>query len=116
MRSVIPIESSISFLNCKSYELGNHHRATLQSRVNSRSSFAFELVHSNIWSPSRMPSIKSFRYFLFFADDFSRMTWLYLLKKRSEVSSVIESFFNEIKKISFLLLFVCFILTMPWSM
>jgi len=25
------------------------------------------------------------------------MTWLYLLKKRSEVSSVIESFFNEIK-------------------
>ena len=25
------------------------------------------------------------------------MTWLYLLKERSEVSSVIELFFNEIK-------------------
>ena len=44
-----------------------------------------------------MPSIKGFRYFLLFIDDFSRMTWLYLLKERSEVSSVIESFFNEIK-------------------
>ena len=44
-----------------------------------------------------MPSIKGFRYFLFFVDDFSRITWLYILKKRSEVSSVIEFFFNEIK-------------------
>ena len=44
-----------------------------------------------------MPSIKSFRYFLLFVDDFSRMTWLYLLKERSEVFSVIELFFNEIK-------------------
>jgi len=26
------------------------------------------------------------------------MTWLYLLKERSEVSCVIESFVNEIKK------------------
>jgi len=35
--------------------------------------------------------------FLLFVDDFSRMTWLFLLKERSEVSSIIESFFNEIK-------------------
>jgi len=37
-----------------------------------------------------------FRYFLLFIDDFSHMTWLYLLKERSEVSGVIEIFFNEI--------------------
>jgi len=44
-----------------------------------------------------VPSIKSFRYFLLFVDDFSHMTCLCLLKERSEVSKVIESFFNEIK-------------------
>jgi len=44
-----------------------------------------------------MPFIKGFIYFLLFVDDFSHMMWLYLLKERSEVSSVIESFFNEIK-------------------
>ena len=44
-----------------------------------------------------MSSIKGFRYFLLFVDDFSRMTWLYLLKERSKVFSVIVSFFNEIK-------------------
>ena len=34
---------------------------------------------------------------MFFVDDFSRMTWLSLLKERLEVSNVIELFFNEIK-------------------
>ena len=42
-------------------------------------------------------SNKGFRYFLLFVDNFSHMTWLYLLKERSEVSSVIEFFFNKIK-------------------
>ena len=58
---------------------------------------AFELVYSDVWGLSPMPSIKDFRYFLLFVDDFSHMTWFYLLKERLEVSSVIESFFNEIK-------------------
>ena len=80
-----------------SCEVGKHYRAPFPSRVNSRSSSAFELVQYDVWGPSCMPSIKGFRYFLLFVDDFSRMTWLYLLKERSEVSSVIESFFNEIK-------------------
>ena len=70
MRSVILVESSISSLGCESCELGKHHRATFQSRVNSRSSSTFELVHSNVWGPSRVPSIKGFRYFLLFVDDF----------------------------------------------
>ena len=48
LRSVIHIESSISFLGCDSCELGTHHRATFQSRVNNRSSSAFELVHSDV--------------------------------------------------------------------
>ena len=42
-------------------------------------------------------SIKGFRYFLLLVDDFSHMTWLYLLQERSKVSNVIEFFFSEIK-------------------
>jgi len=95
---VVPIDSSVSTLGCESCELGKHHCATYQSRVNNRSSSAFELVHSDVWGPSHVPSVKGFRYFLIFIDDFSCMTWLYLLKKVSEVYVVIELFFNEIKK------------------
>jgi len=71
--SIISVESSISSLGCESCELGKHHCATFSSRVNSRSSSPFESVHSYIWGPSRMPSIKGFKYFLLFVDDFSRM-------------------------------------------
>jgi len=71
----------MSSLGCESYELSKHHRATFQSRVNSRNSSTFELVHSDVWGSSRMPSMKGFRYFLLFVDDFSRMTWLCLLKE-----------------------------------
>jgi len=77
--SVVLIESYVSSLGCESCELGKYHRVTFKSRVISRN-FAFELVNSNVWGPSHVPSIKGFRYFLLFVDDFSHMTWLYLLK------------------------------------
>jgi len=61
--------------------MGKHHRVSFLSRVNNYNSSAFELVHSDVWGPNRVPSSKSFRYFLIFVDDFARMTWLYLLKE-----------------------------------
>jgi len=81
-------------------------------RVGTITASAFKLIHSDVWDPCRVLLVKRVRYFLLFIDDFSCMTWLYLLKKRSEVFSVIELFFNEIK-ISFIHLFVFFVLIMP---
>jgi len=51
LRSVIHVESSISSLGCESCELGKHHRATFQSRVNNRNSSVFELIYSDVWGP-----------------------------------------------------------------
>ena len=53
---------------------------------------AFEFVHSDVWGPYCLPSVKDFRYFIVFVNDSSRMTWLYLLKERSKVFGVIELF------------------------
>ena len=47
LRSIIHVASSISSLECESYELGKHHRATYPSRVTTLSRSPFELVHSN---------------------------------------------------------------------
>ena len=47
LQSVIPIESSVSSLGCKSCKLGKHHHTTFQSRVNNRRNSAFEFVHSD---------------------------------------------------------------------
>ncbi|KAK4402403.1 Retrovirus-related Pol polyprotein from transposon RE1 [Sesamum angolense] len=95
LQKVLPIKSSR--LACESCELEKHHRASFPPRVDKRSSSPFTLVHSDIWGPCRFESINSFRYFITFVDDYSRMTWVYLLKDRSQVPTIITSFYNEIK-------------------
>jgi len=57
----------------------------------------FALVHSDIWGPSRVKSTLGFQYFVTFIDDYSRCTWLYLMKNRFELFSIFQSFFHEIK-------------------
>ena len=67
------------------------------SRHDSRVSSPFYLVHSDIWGPINTPSLLGFRYFVIFVDDYSRVTYLYLMKKRSEMYSIFKSFYMEIK-------------------
>jgi len=57
----------------------------------------FTLVHSDIWGPSRVKSNLGFQYFVTFIDDFSRCTWLFLMKNRSKLFYIFQTFFNEIK-------------------
>ena len=97
---VLPIESSITTLKYDSCQLGKQHRASYSNLVNNRSSSLFNLLHSHIWGPCRFTSVSSFWYFSVFEvfiDDFSRMSWVYLLKNRTHVSDVIKKFITEIK-------------------
>ncbi|KAK4390759.1 Retrovirus-related Pol polyprotein from transposon RE2 [Sesamum angolense] len=94
LQKILPIDSAR--LECESCELGKHHRASFPPRVEKRSPSPFTLVHSDIWGPCRFESLRGFRYFITFVDDYSRMTWVYLLKDRSQVPTIITSFYNEI--------------------
>jgi transposase InsO family protein len=55
------------------------------------------LIHSDIWGPSPVSSINGFRYFVLFIDDFSRFTWIYFLKNRSELPQIYISFARMVK-------------------
>jgi len=57
----------------------------------------FSLVHSNIRGPNLVCSSLGFYYFVTFIDDFSRCTWVFLLKNRSNIFSVFQSFSHEIQ-------------------
>ena len=48
-------------------------------------SVPFELIHSDLWGPAPLNSINGFKYYVLFIDHFTRFTWLYLLKSKSEV-------------------------------
>jgi len=51
--------------------------------------FSF-LVHTDVWGPLRVVSLCGHGLFISFIDDFSRTTWVYLLKDKSEASSVFQ--------------------------
>lgn len=54
------------------------------------------LVHYDIWD-SRPTLFKlGFKYFVTFVDDYSRVTWLYLMKGHSELFSIFCAFVNKV--------------------
>ena len=83
MQQLVPSLSKLSSLSCESCLLGKHSRSSFPSSVSQRASSLFALVHSDIWGPSRFKSNLGFQYFVTFIDDYSRCTWLFLMKNRS---------------------------------
>jgi histone deacetylase 1/2 len=62
---------------------------------------SFELVFSDVWGPAPT-SIGRNNYYVSFIDDFSKFTWIYLLKHKFEVfqkfhdfQSMVECQFNK---------------------
>ena len=95
-RKMVP-SITMSSLECASCQLGKHTRSHFPKRANSRAESLFSLVHTDIWGPSRVISTLGFQYFVTFIDDYSRCTWVFLMKNRSEVFSIFQSFVSEIQ-------------------
>jgi hypothetical protein len=55
------------------------------------------LLHFDIWGPLSIASVHNHRYFLIIVDDFSRYTWLILLKTKVEVSLHVQNFITSIQ-------------------
>ena len=51
-----------------------------------------ELIDSDLWGPSPVKSRNGYLYYVSFVDHFSRFTWIYLLKTKSDVTSVFKQF------------------------
>ncbi|KAG7597976.1 Retrotransposon Copia-like N-terminal [Arabidopsis suecica] len=64
---------------------------------NNMSENAFDLLHIDIWGPFSVPTTEGYRYFLTIVDDNSRVTWIYLLKTKSEVLKVFPDFLKMIE-------------------
>jgi transposase InsO family protein len=87
---------SIFDLKCETCIIAKSHRATYPLSMN-KSMVPFALIHSNVWGLSPISTISSFRWFVIFVDDCTRMTWLYLLKHKNEVLSTFQSFHTMVQ-------------------
>ncbi|KAL3362244.1 hypothetical protein AABB24_014896 [Solanum stoloniferum] len=52
-----------------------------------KSSQIFYLIHLDVWGPYKQATFDGNRFFLTVVDDFSRMSWLFLLKSKADVCS-----------------------------
>jgi hypothetical protein len=67
----------------------------------SRAVAPLELIHSDVWGPV-IQSFGRAKYYVSFIDDYSKFTWFYLLRRKSEVfqyflefQSLVECMFNH---------------------
>jgi hypothetical protein len=70
---------------------GNLSRVPLIA-IEHKTSSPFEIIHSDVWGPSSVLSYYGHKYFVLFINDYTRYTWVYVLKNKSEVYNVFLNF------------------------
>lgn len=83
---------------CEGCIMGKQHRNSFPRQSTWRTKAPLELIHTNICGKMQTPSLSQYRYFLTFIDDFSRMTWVYFLKEKSETFVVFKRFKALVEK------------------
>jgi hypothetical protein len=70
---------------CEGCALGKMHRDEFPSNPDRRKIDLLELVHSDVCGPMQTRSLGGAYYFLLFIDDCTRYTWVYFLRRKSDV-------------------------------
>jgi hypothetical protein len=76
---------------CRGCALGKFAKASFPSN-DSRSVGILDLVHTDVCGPMSRNSLSGCEYYLTFIDDYSRKTWIYFLKAKSEVFAQFQEF------------------------
>lgn len=67
-------------------------------RSSTKATKPLELLHIDVWGPLKYHTRTNCNSFITIVDDFSRMTWIYLIKRKSEFASVIQQFILFIER------------------
>lgn len=73
------------------------HRKLPYPASDSIASNPFELIHFDIWGPLAVHSVLNHKYFLIVLDDYSKYTWIVLLKSKAEVSNQVQNFIHLVE-------------------
>ncbi len=73
-------------------------RNTVTPFRRTRASKPLALIHTDICGPQATPSFNGSLYMLVLVDDFSRYTWVYFLKLKSECLSIFKVWLTMVEK------------------
>jgi hypothetical protein len=76
---------------CKHFVMGKTTQLPFSTSISCTKS-PLEIVHSDVWGPVPINSINAHRYYVIFMDDFTRFTWFFPLKHKSQVFTSFKHF------------------------
>jgi hypothetical protein len=88
--SVLFNKCSRSELVCDTCEFAKY-TITMYPSLDNRSLNCFDIIHSDVWRP-HIAWASGFRWFVTFIDCCSRVTWLFLIRSKSEVPDYFWNF------------------------
>eukprot|EP00253_Pinus_taeda_P011167 PITA_11167 len=81
---------------CDACILGKYSKQCFHDS-HSRAHRKLELIHSDLRGPMHVPSANGNKYIMTFMDDYTRMCWVYLLKKKSDAFLTFKNFHKWIE-------------------
>ncbi|GJT80227.1 retrovirus-related pol polyprotein from transposon TNT 1-94 [Tanacetum coccineum] len=82
---------------CTTCEKGKHHRASFKTKQNFSIRKCLHLLHMDLFGPVSPMSINHEKYTLVIVDEYSRYTWVYFLRKKSQAPEMIMSFIRMVE-------------------
>ena len=91
MVSGLPVIKPLEHV-CEGCVVGKQTKQSFPVGKSKRAEAILEIIHADVCGPMRTESLSGSKYFLLFIDDFSRMSWVYFLKHKSEVFECFKKF------------------------
>ena len=82
---------------CEACQFGKQSRHAFPKERNA-SGRPLEVVHSDVWGPTRTTSLAGSNYYVSFIDDHTRKVWIYCMKAKSEVFQHFKHFKTLVEK------------------
>ena len=89
------LNKSSKDLQCEVCQLAKHTHSSYPG-MSYKPTKPFAIIHSDIWGPTRVKNINGARWFLTFIDDHTRLTWTFLMKEKSETTTMFQEFHHMI--------------------
>ncbi|KAK1417226.1 hypothetical protein QVD17_26351 [Tagetes erecta] len=81
---------------CSPCQLAKAHKLPFEANEK-RASNPLDLVHCDLWGPSPIITNDGYKYYVVFVDDYSRFSWLYPLKTKTEFYTVLQTFLRLVQ-------------------
>ncbi|XP_055960113.1 uncharacterized protein LOC130014963 [Mercurialis annua] len=83
---------------CASCQMGKQHKSSFKSKKGVSTSKPLQLIHMDLFGPSRVASLGSKNYTYVLVDDYSRYTWVIFMAHKDDTFDAFKSFSKLVQK------------------